>query len=680
DDIIKGKSSRRGDSNIIEAVETINLADLKNRGEIRMEVVNKNGYFRIKYGSPKLFSEIRRFQSRETGKPYPTTTVENIIAQLQKSYDESLAREGRKAYRVNDLGYVWYCYRGYAMSTDPYDYGNCPFMLDCQIGKALQGNNKKTCPNWSRSRKLFPKVYMHSERRTSLKRVHEQAAFGLISAVAGNGVPLWEDFLGAQWFMPGLVQMGIAVEAEFEHPVAKELAETNVVGISLPISLLKALISELIDEHVKPKPPITIASHDKGKLTLDQLLLSKFVIYRLSDKGLSQLSLLTLGPDTLIKRAKKEYIRTHSEASIRAEAVDYFIDVFAHTLAHLFYVFLSSRLEIEPENLIYVYQRKDEEDRLYVMVAENSPYGVIDLPNHVLKHFKSYDNMISQFINSTLHNLSMHDKNMKEFKKKTLNNKRLKKAKLKDSSGEKILLRDVGQHLEDKWYFKFVENHVVFDLPTFEYYMFLREDEKRELSKELGIKSDDLSEKLKRKLPAIIRDNTSIHHCIDGCSACVILDRNCHSPLTQNLTTSKHLANWLLKVFSGKETFYARGEAVLPALLRAAKREVIILSPYLDEDGVKILGEAAKSRVNILVATREEAARVYGKKLSDQGVRVVPLKESGHYKLIIIDRTVLVHTSQNFSGLRSVNSFTITVDPERAKALVEQVVGANVGS
>ncbi|MEM4640324.1 MAG: phospholipase D-like domain-containing protein [Thermofilum sp.] len=681
DMIIKGLGKSLSHGLKLLEVETVNLM----KGNVQEIILGvhlreRASYVRnlwVKYGSRKLYERLRdELSHRErTIKEHVQreASIKQVIENLQKEYAFLINKEERKAYRVNDLGYVWYCIRGYAMSTDPYDL-DCPFKDKCRIGQHME---RRRCGNWSRSRKLFPKVYVESERRL-LGELEYPAKVGLFNLAVGRGVLTIEYFTGAQWFMPTFAaSFGNLTRVEFKQPIVKELPSTNAVGFSLPLSLVRALLSELMDEQVTPKPEVKLAvGEEELAVTLDRLLLSKYLFYKLTGKGYHQLEFLQLSMSKIEEEASKFFKKLKLNESEIEDLLSFLVSVLGHTLSHLFHSFISSSLELEPRNLSYTYIVDSE--KLTVLVFENSPFGVIDLPGHVLAHFGSYEQMIEQFLSFAERSLDQHEKEIIQYKKHSLEDIKRKATSSTAPNDSNPLMTvkgrlNIAEKLEKSWYIPLVNHNVIMDIPTFIHYLFLsNSDIVEKIAKEFKVDSDELQ----RWLDSLVRDYTGIVHCIDGCTACVVLDQGCFNALTQNLTLSRNLVKWILKVLLGRETVYGRGSKLIDPLLSVARKEVIILSPYVDEEGVKILEKVAGRGVKVIVLTREEYIRNYGSMLRERGVVLYPVRDR-HDKMIIIDNDIIVETTQNLSSFSSINSFKIARDPERAKNLKAQLLKAS---
>jgi hypothetical protein len=104
--------------------------------------------------------------------------------------------------------------------------------------------------------------------------------------------------------MPSVISEGPIVEVEFEEPIRKNLPRTNVIGFELPLSIVRAIITSLLDNTIPDKPEVTIIHPDK-KITLDELLISKFYIYKETKEGLDSFGFLQQSSEEILQKFKK---------------------------------------------------------------------------------------------------------------------------------------------------------------------------------------------------------------------------------------------------------------------------------------------------------------------------------------------------------------------------------------
>ncbi|MEM2293114.1 MAG: phospholipase D-like domain-containing protein [Zestosphaera sp.] len=640
-EVIDGDARERGNYIKIERIEPIDVLSL-NSGEaiVTLYVGEKEQrkIISIKYGSRRLKKELEKLGNK------PGVTQ---IGEIQKRYESEVRKSSprRATYRVDNLSYVWHCSIGLSMSTDPYDYVDCPFRTGCKYGRILKD---RRCPYWSNKRRIFPKVFPIVERSLRKRNLKEHGQIGFVKIVYDYGVPIDEIYTGVRWYMPTEYGDGISVSAIFEKAIVKELPRTNVVGLSIPLSLVRTLLSELLEENITPKPSVKISS--SLEIPIDKLLYSKFFIWTKTYGGTDQFRLFQKEKNKLVK----EYLEFINQIKNSMDKViDYCIELFSHTLAHLLYVYLSHKLEIDLSHLIYFYKIDKEKDQLLILVAENSPHGVINIVEHIESKFNGLDNMVKKFYEEIILYLEKHVEEMTEFKNET--KKILARA-------EQSMLRDATEL--NKYYRELTEKGLVLDLHSFTLHLVLSSIHKHR----------KISNEFPTRLGTLIRDYLDVYHCVDGCSSCTLLENRCISPLTQNLTVSRILTYWILKVLFKNESFRGTGKASGTVLLNQSKRKLFAVSPYLDTDGLNILINLAKRNVKVTLVTRHEVIEKFGDILKEHGIEVWIQQSPRHDKIYIIDDEILVESSWNLSSFSSINYFTIKIMPMQLRSLEDQIL------
>jgi len=627
------------------------LNDIQN-GEVRIKIrmgLHKP-FIHIKYGSKdlrNLYSQYRKYG--------------DFIKKIQNEYEKHVQgmRGSGKAYSVSNLGYCWYCILGLGLSTDPYDR-TCPFKQECPVGRRTQGE----CREWSWSRRLFPKVYVVPERKLiSAADLEYGQPLLFIKPFGATGVRIHELYKRAQWYMPSVTPEGPVVEVHFKKALKKHLPKTNVIGFEIPLSLIKAVIESLLDEKITGKPEISVI-YNHHNISLDKLLLSKFFIYHMTKKGLDTFSFLQMKDNEIIKKFNQKIQKGYNQD----EVVNFAVDVLGHTLAHLFYSYVSNALEIEPENLLYMYNVDEKNNVLQVAVAENSAWGSLDMVKHAEMRFGSIGRMLEEFVNNIIEFLEKHEEDIRMHMHNYI---KMMQNVLTDSKMMKI-----ADELRNA-YMNLISNGIVLDTATFLNHIVISGQDS-EIAKRLQHQGliDGVGELRKRLVDAVVA--SGINTCIDGCTACVMLDHGCTTPLTQNISLSRNLAMYVLKKLSGKESIKGRGNRLGLAVFGQAEKSFFAFSPYLDEEGVKILTDLAQRGVKVVLITHKEFAAKFGERLRERGVNVYIMRTTRHDKFYIIDERVRVITSQNLSKLSSINEFSFEpLTPEKAESIVRQELGGS---
>jgi hypothetical protein len=610
------------------------LKDVQN-GEILIIIQAGSRKVFIKYGSRNLYNYVQKYGY--------------LIEKIQNGYERFVQKvKGTgKAYSVSNLGYSWYCILGLGMSTDPYDL-DCPYVNMCPIGRKSQGK----CNKWSWSRRLFPKVYVVPERELALASAAD-LKYGrpllFITPFAVSGVRMHELYRRAQWYMPSVAPEGPVVEVNFKKSLKKDLPKTNAIGFEIPLSLVKGLIESLLDEKIPDKPTVIVMHNNYTGL--DKLLLSKFFVYLMTRRGHDTFHFLQMKDDKIIEKFKEKLQKGYS----RDEIVNFAIEIFGHTISHLFHSFISNSLEIEPENLLYVFSIDERRDALLVSVAENSAWGSLDIVKHAQMKFGSIDRMLEEFIDSITKSLEEHEKDIQSYI-----------VKMMSIITDPIVMK-IANELKNK-YMRLVSNGIILDTTTFLNNIVISGQD-IDIAKKLQL--NDVRELRERLTDAVVASGIST--CIDGCPACVMLDHGCTAPLIQNIVLSRNLAAWILKVLAGKAFIKGRGNGLGSAIFHQAKESFFAFSPYLDEEGVKVLTDLAQRGVKVILVTRKKFAEEFGKQLKEQGVEVYIMTAPRHDKFYIIDGRVRVRTTQNLSKLSSINEFSFEqLSPEEAESIIRQ--------
>lgn len=600
----------------------------------------------IKYGSRDLYNYVQKYGA----------SMKYSIENIQNKYEIRVQKEKRteKAYSVSNLGYTWYCILGLGMSTDPFDF-DCPFVGMCPVGRKSQDK----CNKWSWSRRLFPKVYVVPERELALASAAD-LKYGqpllFITPFAVSGVRMHELYRRAQWYMPSVAPEGPVVEIHFKKSLKKDLPKTNAIGFEIPLSFVKGIIESLLDEKIRDKQSV-IVMHNNYKSSyvgLDKLLLSKFFVYKMTKEGHDAFYFLQMKDDKIMENFEnfKEKLQ---KGYNRDEIVNFAIEIFGHTISHLFHSFISNSLEIEPENLLYVYSIDKKRDALLVSVAENSAWGSLDIAKHAQMKFGSIDRMLEEFVNSITISLEKHEKDIQSYMVK-MNNI------VTDPTITKI-----ANELKDR-YMSLVSKGLILDTATFLNHIVISGQD-IDIAKKLQF--DNEREVRERLTDAILASGIST--CVDGCSACVMLDHGCTAPLLQNILLSRNLAVWILKVLTGKVSIKGRGNVLGSAIFYQAKESFFAFSPYLDEEGVKVLTDLAQKDVKIILVTHKKFAEEFGEQLKKQGIEVYFTKAPRHDKFYVIDGRVRVGTTQNLSKLSSINEFSLKqLSPFEAESSIRQ--------
>ncbi|MHA1595511.1 MAG: hypothetical protein ACTSXX_12365 [Candidatus Baldrarchaeia archaeon] len=660
--LILGESLERGNLRELKNVRTFNVLKEMRQGELYLKIIlessaGKRRLIRIKYGSRKLKDLILGLAS--SGKMSP----HELEKAIQQSYENFLTRVYQKrpgkAYRATNLSYVWYCRLGFAMSTDPWDI-DCPFKAQCRI--YMSAKRKDRCPLWSVRRRIFPKVFSIIERKVSGLNIPENIS-GILRPISAYRVFISEVYKGVQWRMPTDFGDGPPVRVIFEQGILRSLPQTNVVGFMIPYDLIRRIIMELLDPNVTPKPVVDIfIGGTKKQVTLDKILLTKYFIWSASDSGMRLYGLLSKRADKLKDEYKNFLKSVQSDPELLNNVVKFGIEILGHSLAHLLWTFLANRLELEYEDLMYITWLDESSKMLLVLIAENSPLGVLDIVKHANYIFNGLDNMVNEFIKEISKLLDEHAKTLETYSYQLASfSKKFKYAKNQDI---KKFIDLVKQYYEKN----FLDNDLIIDHHIFALHLILSEEYVR-IGKQANL--DDIT--------ALSTLGTALDfggpiYCLDGCASCIIIERGCTDVLMQNIRTSRCLVMWFLDVlFSGKKINAIGGRLGSTLLKTLTKHSLIAISPYLDDNGAELLSHLAKNGIKTILVTKEETFRKFKKLLNN--VKVYLTQKPRHDKLYLIDDRILVESSWNLMvDSPSTESFYIKTATEEDKNSIRQIL------
>jgi len=570
---------------------------------------------------------------------------------IRDLYIDELRKKGHngKIYEPTDLTYVWYCTSGYGLSTDPLDV-KCPFHRWCKYGKDCGGRK------WKWTRRIFPKVFLNVERdyygieRTS----------GMFSPVVMRNILIEEKYSSAHFSMP---ESGLPVVFKFKVPFRRSLPKTNVIGFRIAPEFLELAVRTVLDENALQSPELAEVLKYKlwkngPEVRLADILLTKFFIYDKAERGFRTYDLLRKRSDRLIKECHwmKENLLVKSmpyNGAYFRKFLRWASQTVLHSLAHAFLSYVSTELQIEMNNLVYLY---DEKEGL-ILVAENSPVGAIDIIGALDEWCKSrgvtekcYELFIEEFFKKELEFLRMHEEDTVQYTDRV-------KSVVSSLSKEDDLreLREAIMGL----YNDFLRNGLVLDVHSLSMHLLLSSAGQTNLEKLIGENELEIdTQKAHRYFDDILL--TAIpNYCVDGCTTCVVIDKGCTESLGQTYTVSRKLMEFSIGVLLGEYPLRGPGGSYLKKLLSIARESIEAMSPYLDDEGVKTLVELAKKGIHVKISTRPEFIQKYGEKLRKAGIKVNEVRNE-HDKWYCLDGQILIKPTANMNlESESYNSFII---------------------
>ncbi len=641
-DVIRGLYDKVGS---IMQLRSLELVDITRRC---LEVEVEKPIFFLKLGSKALESMLMYVTNRE-----------RLLETLRK--EEELAPqklEGRGSWRIR-LDYVYFCYKGLAISTDPYDL-ECPFMK-CLLRDKGCGGTKYWSATYYR-RKPYPKIY-------PLRYV----------APGSGGVLLYEERLPKNMVVfraydkrrVESVWYGIEMGTWFirSRPTIRIYFDRNArIGYSILTSLLEISFNmNWLNDVVKG----ILEKDDEVRKSV----VLKYILYR------SLQRILDYGR---LAEAINNILRGGDEAKVFKEYyVDKRIDdrllMFArrlllHSLEHLLTQYVLFKLVgVDYDFIMTRYYYKNS---TRIFIAENAKNGRLGIVDTVVREVENrgLPMFLLDFIDWLETILEEHDR---EFNKLS-QERRGRAVKL---IGETIK-RFEGRDKDKADRLRKIDNRVrEFNEELRKANIWMDVTLARTILLVSGRVSEDLIEGLEDYFDDIL-EMREFPLCWDGCNACVRLERYCGEGVHQILTTSKMLLKAFIKylrslITSGiQETSNEVGKVIEP-LLRDSRKSIVVSSPFISPRYARMLVDKSKQGVKVRVLTwipepgeegydyHVESLRILRENLNDNlEVRVA---DQLHAKIYVVDGKIAIIGSANLteSGMYgNVEHIDIKLDPK----------------
>lgn len=635
DPLIRG-SYNRFSSLVIPA--SIELIDLSARS-ITIEIAEKSRQFFLKLGSSRLERLLQGTINRH-----------HYLEELIKIASSEDLVKNVGPWRLR-LDYVYFCYKGRGLSTDPFDKNECPFIRNCRLGGLCKNNY------WSGrygQRKYYPKVYPLRRiliRKGGQPKLERKLPKSLIIFEAYDRKrvePRWYAIEMGTWFIPDQPITRIFFENEIGYSIA-----TSAIVILFNNSWLEDVIRDIL-----------ASNHEVRKHLALKYIMHKRTGKRLDFKKIAKVL------DSIIKDGNviyDEYRRLTTEFT--KENIDQgFINFAKRVLLHTFEHFITQYMlkSIVGVDLSFVLTKYlFRNDRAGIIIAENAKNGGLGVVDTIVRVIKSggLSKFIYDFITWSMNYIENHNDKLAKQEAVRLNEAQQKLAKAingfkQSSDPDKRSTASKLERIIDVT-IKFADtlrrSNVELDLTLTRIALLF-------LNKNIDIEGieeyfDDVLESQRFGL------------CTDGCNACVRLERYCNEGFEQILTTSKILFYEFLR-YLRDEIFY-RGITVMETnvgryvepVIFGAKTSLDIICPYISpnyaERLVKMASEGVAIRVLTWAPERASGEFEYQKKALDillEGCsknRNLQVRVSQatfvHVKTYIIDNDVVITGSLNLT-------------------------------
>ena len=627
--IVKGKYRHELDMIIPSEIELIDISSKSLLIEIRGRYS-----FLLKFGSEQLEKAAYTLKTKDKFIRF----LQEKTALLPKEIGPILSN-----WRLR-LDYLYFCYKGLGLSTDPYD-SSCPFTDKCPFGKEKGG----PCDGriyWSAryfKRKFYPKIYPLRRLRLSrggLRILHEEFPNTILRVEAFEKKRVESRWYGTEigtWFIRARPTVRIFFDTEIGYSIP-----TSVFELNFDRGWIEDFICNLLKENREIRAIIAT-----------KFLLHKALGRRLDYKRLSSVvkSLLDNQSDR-----HKEF-QNYLNGEIDQEIKNFARRILLHSLKHLLTQYILERIAGVDMNFVLVkYNYKYSDSVFLAENAKNGRIGIVDTVVRLIER-NGLASFILNFANWLHEYLSSH---ISDFERLSLRRSREAEKTLlasitrleRGDKSEKALSKQIRKVIEKVREFKtqLDKNQVKIDITTARTVLLAGEIIREEEVEQIEDYFDDILEMVGFLL------------CLDGCNGCVRLEKYCSEGIQQILTTSRillyrfadNLKDLISRGWSQRSTEV--GKLVEPIIF-GAKKEVDIISPYISPRYASKLVDLANRGIKTRIVTwfprkgKEEFAfqmdslKIFQKNLGENlSVRTVdkPDIKLPHDKTYLIDDKLII--------------------------------------
>jgi len=612
---LTGTSVRYGDIAVPQSIEVIDI--LTQPEPIILRLPTKDGSeLYIKYGSSyvtknkvkgkyHLYENIIRLMSPDVKADTKKIILDSTINHLTKM-DEEIQK--RNPWGLN-FRYVAMCKLGKFISTDPFDQDKCPIKklelenASCEYYRVCEGTKY-----WNRYRRPFPKFHV----KLSIKNPPEIRPPLLVSLEAKTYEEEREDIKFAYDTLYVSIPSGLGEYSvkEIEVEPIGYYARTSYVSLNFNPLLIDIIIDSILDSNKE----------------LLRLLSFKYYMYKETEKT------------SLLDASQKIFSYREEGISKEKEEFKKFVaKSLIHTLAHLFYIFLLTKVNVDPNRITYHISMKDTYSIYIFENSKNDGIGVVETVKSEMKN-KGTESFLEEFYKWSLDFLEKHDSKILEEEKelKAESESAIKELELSLNDQERKELKNIITQLED------LNKRISEKIPL----KFIDPATYRHL-----ITSNiNLDEEYDEYLLTLINSQKELHLCPDGCNNCIIFTHGCSEPFLQHYLLSKKLVIEFLKVMNSGGNIIVNTKGIGKIIKSMMERADIITikTPFIDDVGIHIIKELREKGKKVKLITRERENLTHLDKLRRIGVEI-SIDNDFHSKIYCMNNEVCILTSANFT-------------------------------
>jgi len=647
----------RGEAQFINGIlipSTITLIDIINKC-----IIIETPWLNLKLGSEKISEKIRNLTDKKV--------IVSELIQL-KDKEANIYRTIQKWGLRFD--YVYFCYWGRGLSTDPFDV-ECPFK-NCEVRRKGLCDGKRLWSGKYGYRKPYPKVYPLRDsqfQNDGIKIYSESLPARIVNFSAYDSRHVQNYWYGVEfgtWFIRNRPIIRIFFGDEDRYLRIGYTIQTSVMELSFDDNWLEEAILD--------------------SLSKDGDLRNSLAMKYIFSKSMSRLEyekLAEIIEDLLSKGESYETYKKIKNMEFKRDFITFCKQVFVHSFEHIFTQFiLKNLLGIEPNFIIskYYYNAGKYPNNVNkVLIAENAKNGRIGIVETVVKKIKEIGlaQFLMEFCNFALDYLKIHTEEVNKIDENRMREaqKSLEIARTKINDSDKLQklerIKEVMKTLKEK----LDKVGLELDSTLARLYILI----KGELDDKILVDLEDYFDD--------ILDYYGFRICVDGCNACIRLERECGEGIGQIITTSKLLLLRVLEFLkhklehginqSGKNV----GKLIEP-LLASARNKVWISTPYISDYYVKdLIRNLADKGVEIKILTSpiaETEENKYHQKALEELNKLtknfknvkVKILENLHAKIYIIDEKYVITGSANLTlkGMKyNIENVIIKMDKKSIK-------------
>ena len=659
----QGKNILIGSYDKIGSILQLNTLKIVDITQKCLEIEIEKPIFFLKLGSSRLEEELANLNSK-------VTILEKLKALEQNAFQD--LGWGRSSWGIR-LDYVYFCYKGLAISTDPYDL-ECPFR-NCPLRREGICNRKRYWSATYSRRKPYPKiyplrsVYVSTEFESIPKyRTFLPKNIVIFSAYDKRKVESkWYGIEMGTWFLRSrpIIRIYFDKDSRVGYSIP-----TSLVEISFNIKWLTDIIKKILENNdtVRRNVALKYILYNRLGKTLDYNNLSKVIN-----------NILQNGEEA--QRFKQYYLYKRFDDNFLAFARKLLL----HSLEHMLTQYVLFKLVGVDYSFILTKHYYKNAAKLFIIEnAKNGGLGIIDTIIRDVEN-KGLAGFLLEFTNWLKIFLEEHDRefnnisNERKSKAIRLLNEVIKRFE-KENPTRATRLKKMDEEVEG-FRHELERANIQLDITLARTILLVSNRIPEDLIGDLEDYFDDILEKHGFLL------------CWDGCNGCVILERYCGEGVHQILTTSKTLLKAFIEqlrslIVSGIAESSRRVGKVIEPLLRDAKKNIDISSPFISPRYAQELINKSREGIKVRILTwvpkasesdtdeykyHLEALKILKENLNENlEVRVT---DRLHAKIYIVDNQVAITGSANLTerGMHgNYEHIDIKLDPQSVSTIRKQ--------